>query len=94
MATTAPVAPGAHGLDVFYDGLRNVLVVGQRVITVGAVWEWQASTGWVQPVSAPTIGSGVAHFGFDPVRNRQVAIVRRGSVPAANVATGQPCPES
>ena len=75
---TPPSITSPHVSDVFYDGLRNVLVVAQRSGTsIGAVWEWQATTGWSQPVSAPTLGSGVAHFGFDPVRNRQVAIVRR-----------------
>lgn len=75
---TPPSTTSAHVFDVLYDDLRNVLVVGQRSGTsIGAVWEWQAATGWSQPVSAPTFGAGVAHYGFDPSRNRQVAIVRR-----------------
>ncbi len=77
---TPPPPAAANEYDVFYDSLRNVLVVGRCVgTTFGAIWEWQATTGWVQPVQAGTIGSGVAHYGFDPVRNRQVAIVRRTS---------------
>ena len=72
-----PVALGAHSLDMFYDGVRDVVVVGQRVgAAIGAVWEWQAATGWVQVVAASSFGAAVAHFGFDPIRFRQVAIVR------------------
>lgn len=75
---TPPPPATANDFDVFYDSLRNVLVVGRCTgTTIGAIWEWQATTGWVQPVQGGTIGSGVAHYGFDPVRNRQVAIVRR-----------------
>ena len=57
--------------------VRDVVVVGQRVgAAIGAVWEWQAATGWVQVVAASSFGAAVAHFGFDPIRFRQVAIVR------------------
>lgn len=74
---TPPVAPGVHGLDMHYDGLRNVVVVALRVgAAIGAVWEWQATSGWVQVVAGSSFGAAMAHFGFDPIRFRQVAIVR------------------
>lgn len=74
---TPPPASAVHTFGLFYDGTRNVLAVGQQVgASIGALWEWQAAAGWVQAVSGPGFGSAVAHFGFDPARNRQVAIVR------------------
>lgn len=74
---TPPVAPGANALDMYYDGPRSVIVTAQRVgAAIGAVWEWQAASGWIQVVTGSSFGSAVARFGFDPVRFSQVAIVR------------------
>ncbi len=80
-----PLAPAAggpprtapHQWDLVYDGARNVLGACRCLPpSVGAVWEWTAASGWQNVVASAPIGGAVARYGFDPLRQRYVAVAR------------------
>lgn len=75
---SAPPPAGSNwNLDVYdlaYDPARAVVAVfRQTTPNVGALWEWQAATGWLQVGASGLPAATGTRFGIDPVRNRYVA---------------------